>query len=94
MVYVDRTSAPTIKIRASADGGRTWPAGTESVLYGGGGSSTVRKSAMKDAWSEMAKFSVGLPSTARLPGGDIIAVYYAGQETDVTDIRWGRVQAD
>jgi len=31
LVYVDRTAAPKIKLRTSADGGRTWPPETELV---------------------------------------------------------------
>ena len=95
MVYVDRTGAPVIKLRVSEDGGRTWPDETEIVLYGGeGGSQTWNKGAMQDAWAEMGKFSVGLPATALLGNGDLLVVYYAGPETDQTDIRWVRVRAD
>jgi len=47
---------------------------------------------MQDAWAEMAKFSIGLPSTAFLQNGDILVVYYAGPETDQTDIHWARVR--
>ncbi len=94
LVYVDRSEAPAIRCRTSTDGGRTWPAETaislfESVLP----SHTVRKAAMADAWSEMGKFSVGLPATARLPGGDLLAVYYAGPETDHTNVDWMRLKA-
>ena len=92
---MDRTGAPVIKLRVSEDGGRTWPDETEIVLYGGeGGSQTWNKGAMQDAWAEMGKFSVGLPATALLGNGDLLVVYYAGPETDQTDIRWVRVRAD
>ena len=47
---------------------------------------------MQDAWTEMGAFSVGLPATARLAEGDVLVVYYAGPETDLTDVRWARVQ--
>ena len=32
LVYVDRTATPKIKLRTSADGGRTWPPETELVV--------------------------------------------------------------
>jgi hypothetical protein len=95
MVYVDRTGAPLIKLRLSEDGGTTWPDETESVLYGDEEHvQTCRKGSMQDAWAEMGKFSVGLPATALLKNGDLLVVYYAGPETDQTDIRWVRVRAD
>ena len=92
MVYVDRTGAPAIRARTSTDNGRHWPAETaltiyESVLP----SQTVRKDGMADAWSEMGKFSVGLPATAALPDGSFLVVYYAGPSTDCTSIKWARI---
>jgi hypothetical protein len=93
MVYVDRTGAPAIRCRTSADAGRTWPEESmltlyESVLPG----QTVRKDGMADAWSETGKFSVGLPATAALPNGDFLVVYYAGPSTDCTSVEWARVK--
>jgi len=94
LVYVDRTGAPAIKLRTSVDGGRTWPAETELVLYADEPKSqTWKKGAMQDAWAEMGKFSVGLPATALTPEGDLLVVYYAGPETDFTAINWVRVSA-
>jgi hypothetical protein len=93
MVHVDRTGAPAIRCRVSGDGGRTWPAEPiltlyESVLP----SQTVRKDGMADAWSEMGKFSVGLPATAALPEGDVLVVYYAGPAADRTSVEWVRLE--
>jgi len=92
MVYVDRTGAPLIKMRASHDGGRTWPKESEIVIFEGTlASQTWNKQTMQDAWAEMGRFSVGLPTTAVLPDQDILVVYYAGPQTDLTDIRWARI---
>jgi hypothetical protein len=33
-----------------------------------------------------------LPSTAPLPGGGGLVVYYAGPDTDVTSIHWAVIQ--
>ena len=94
MVYVDRAHFPTIKIRTSSDDGRTWPDEMESIIYQAEiGSQSWRKGSMQDAWSEMGQFSVGLPATALLQNGDILVVYYAGAETDQTDVQWARVRA-
>lgn len=92
MVYVDRTGAPAIRCRTSDDGGRTWPAESTLTLYESVlPSQTVHKDGMADAWSEMGKFSVGLPATAALPNGDFLVVYYAGPSTDCTQVEWAWV---
>jgi hypothetical protein len=93
MVYVDRTSSVAIRARVSADGGKTWPAETQVTIYGDEGQRpTWDKKSMQDAWAEMYKFAVGLPTTASLADGDVLVVYYAGPETDKTDIKWARVR--
>ena len=94
MVFVDRTSKPTIKMRTSSDGGQTWPEAGEIVLHVAAvlPQSTL-KAGMNDAWSEMGKFSVGLPATATTREGDVIVVYYAGPHCDETSIHWVRVGA-
>jgi hypothetical protein len=92
MVYVDRTSVPVIKIRTSADGGKTWPAETELLVSEPQTKSqTDNKKSMQDAWAEMGKFSLGLPATALTKNGDVLATYYSGPETDKTDIKWARL---
>jgi hypothetical protein len=92
MVYVDRTGSTAIRCRISADQGRTWPAATVLSLYESAlPVQTARKAEMADAWSEMGKFSVGLPATAALPNGEMLVVYYAGPGTDATRVEWVRV---
>ena len=92
MVYVDRTANPIIKLRISEDNGRTWPDTSETILYQAETESqTEGKKSMQDAWAEMGKFSIGLPATTLLQNGDVLVVYYAGLETDLTDVRWLRV---
>jgi len=93
MPCVDRTGAPLISVRQSVDGGRSWPPEDALVLHKSSGTSqTVAKSTMQDAWSEMYAFSVGLPSSAALPGGGALVVYYAGPHTDATSIHWAVVE--
>ena len=94
MVYVDRTASPLIKMRASADGGRTWPDRSEIVIdQPPMASQTWEKRSMQDAWAEMEKFSIGLPATTTAQNGDVLAVYYSGPSTDQTDIKWVRIRA-
>lgn len=93
MPYVDRQPAPTIKLRTSTDGGRTWPDGTELTLDAPLDRAEQHgKASMQDAWSEMAAFSVGLPTTGRLPDGDVLVVYYAGLKPDHTGLYWVRLR--
>jgi len=92
MPYVDRERVPTIKLRVSHDGGRTWPAGTALVLDDRlERAQQGRKGSMQEAWSEMAAFSVGLPTSAVLPAGQALIVYYAGPKADHTGLYWVRV---
>lgn len=94
MVHVNRTSAPAIEVRTSDDMGRTWPEETRMVLYDAGtDSQTRKKTTMQDAWAEIGNYSVGLPATAVTADSDVLVVYYAGAETDRTDIQWVRVKA-
>jgi hypothetical protein len=89
MPYVDRERVPTIKLRTSADGGRTWPAATELVLDDRlERAQQGSKASMQEAWSEMAAFSLGLPTSAGLPGGEVLVVYYAGPKADHTGLYW------
>jgi hypothetical protein len=92
LVYVDRTGAPAIKIRVSGDDGASWPQSSELTLYRSEAPpSTSAGRELKEAWSEMYEFAVGLPTLAETATGDIIAVYYAGPEADQTGIEWVRI---
>jgi hypothetical protein len=92
LVYVDRTSSPVIKLRISSDDGRTWPTATEHVVFATDRQSqTQLKKTMQDAWSEMSRFSLGLPATAMTPERDLVVVFYEGPQTDLTSIRWVRI---
>ncbi len=95
MVYVDRFGVPSIKMRISSDDGRTFPAETESTMYRINGSIQKKEEgSIQNAWAEMEKFSIGLPITALLHNGDILVLFYAGSETDKTDVRWVRVKIE
>jgi hypothetical protein len=92
MVYVDRTATPIIKARLSSDGGRTWPASSETIIAKPGTSNQTReKASMQDAWSEMQEFSIGLPATAKLNDREFLVTYYSGPRTDETSVHWARV---
>lgn len=95
LFYVDRTATPMIKARISQDGGKTWPAATETIIHAPPlRKQSGKKGTMQDAWAEMSKFSLGLPDAVLIPGtdGEVLAVYYSGPDTDHTDVRWARIR--
>ena len=93
MVYVDRSAGVQIKARISSDGGLSWPEAGELTIHGDRASETVEKDSMQDAWTEMGRFSIGLPATAALADDRILVVYYSGPNTDLTHIEWALVSA-
>ncbi len=93
MVYVDRSGSPEIKMRVSPDYGRSFSGQTEYTVYQlRTVSQSKKQKSVQDTWAEMEKFSLGLPVTASLPSGDILVLFYAGPETDFTDVRWARIR--
>ena len=93
MSYVDRTDSPAIRMRTSHDGGKSWPNETEITLYDSKiVSQTTNKDSIQGVWDELEKYSVGLPAPSILVDGTILVIYYAGAETDRTDIRWSHVK--
>jgi hypothetical protein len=96
MVYVDRAAEPVIKMRVSTDGAKTFPAASELLVHKQPRlkSQNVNKSSgdSVDAWMEMEKFSLGLPDAVALSDNEVLAVFYAGPDSDHTDIRWARIR--
>lgn len=92
MVHVDRTAAPVIRARLSTDQGKTWPASASLLVHERQmKTQTWNKSTMQDAWAEMSAYSIGLPDATRLPNGDVLAVYYTGDQADLTDVAFSRI---
>lgn len=96
-VFVDRTSIPAIRaatIRKSESTETDWTDWKvkPGFLYRHKANHNQQddKHSMNDAWAEMGKFSLGLPAAARIKR-DLLVVFYAGSETDKTDIYWIRI---
>ncbi len=93
MPYVDRSGEPILKLRVSWDNGQTWPESSETALYRLEKPTQIRnKNSMQDAWAEMGCYSLGLPATVLLPDGEVLIVFYAGPQSDETDVRWTHVK--
>ncbi len=90
--YVNREGAPSIRARISTDGIH-FPAESELIIHDSAArSQTVKKDNMQDAWSEMGKYSIGLPDAVLLPDGDILVVFYSGDHHDQTSVHWARIK--
>jgi hypothetical protein len=80
MFYVHRHAPPSMRIRISEDRGKTWPAGSEFVVY----SKTqdkkgeVTAGASADYFQDMQAWTFGWPNAVPLPNGDVLLAYYAG----------------
>ncbi len=93
MAYVDRDGPPEIKLRISSDYGKTWPEETEHTVYRlKAEQQSGKQQCLGGTWAEMEKFSLGLPAAASLPDGDVLVLFYAGPEADMTDVRWERIR--
>lgn len=93
LVYVDRTGEPRICARISSDGGRSFPESTFLEIHRRDlKSQTTQKGTMQDAWTEMGKFSLGLPDAVPLGDGTVLVVFYSGPYQDLTDVRWARLE--
>jgi len=92
--YVHRHDPPGLRAILSDDGGRTWDAAAELVFYekqrGGRESGMGGKRDFGDYWADMSIWTFGHPAAARLPGGEVMVAYYAGDETAMS-IHWVRI---
>jgi hypothetical protein len=90
--YVNREGAPSIRMRISSDG-LNFPQDSELIVHDlSSRSQIVKKDNMNDAWSEMSKYSLGLPDATLLPDGDVLVVFYSGEHFDQTSVHWARVK--
>lgn len=83
-VYINRDSAPIIKLAKSLDGGKTW-LDTITVYDFGQNTKGKQNAGMNDVWAEMGKFNVGHPFILRLAENKIGVYFYAGPSTHRTD---------
>jgi hypothetical protein len=90
--YVNREGEPSIRARISTDG-INFPEDSELLIHKRSlHTQTIKKDNMNDAWSEMGKFSIGLPDAVPLPNGDALIVFYSGDHFDTTSVHWARIK--
>jgi hypothetical protein len=90
--YVHRHQPASIRVRASTDGGHSWDASEELVLYsaeqdaptdGLGGD-------IADYYQWMTNYTSGWNPMVRLRDGSVLIVYFAGT-TETTSIRYAQI---
>jgi hypothetical protein len=95
--YVHRHNPPSLRALLSDDFGKSWNGAEELVFYakerdrdeaGMGGPRDFA-----DYWADMSIWTFGHPAPARLPNGDVMVAYYAGNEKAM-GIHWVRITLD
>lgn len=93
LAYVDRFGSRTIRAQAAPSVDGTFDAAGQITLYAhvvGAGPAPGTDGDMGELLSEMGLWTFGLPYGEVLPDGDVLVVYYAGNE-QALDLHWSRV---
>lgn len=90
-IYINRDSAPVIRLAKSTDGGNTWSDALTVFDYGANTKGKAN-AGMNDVWSEMAAFSVGHPFLKRMQDGTLWAYFYSGPSTHRTDFHAVKIE--
>ena len=87
--WVDRFVSHSIKARLAEDVAAPFDPASEVVIYTHG-SEARRDDKTGDLLAEMSLWSFGLPFATALSNGEVLVVYYAGNEKSM-DIRYARI---
>lgn len=88
--WVDRFVTHSIRARIAATVDAPFDPASETVIYTHG-SEAKRDEKTGDLLAEMGAWAFGLPSATALPDGDVLVVYYAG-DNGAMDIHWARLR--
>lgn len=92
-VYSRRGHPPGIAASLSADFGRTWDRGRDLMVYdsaAGTEPGAGRSRSQAELWDDMEAWRFGHPRGVLLPGGEVLVVFYAGDD-QVKSARWARL---
>lgn len=90
--WVDRFNSHSIRARLAPDIGGAFDPASEVVIYTHGGQQEVSEET-KDLLVGMSLWTFGLPYAEALPDGDVLVLYYAGNETTM-DMCWARLRLE
>lgn len=88
---VDRTGDPQIVARLSTDQGKSFSPEVLCISRPVDSSQNYAEKDLAGAWEEMGKFSVGLPAGTASGKNTAYVVWYAGSETDHTNIEFAEI---
>jgi len=88
--WVDRFVTHSIRARVASAVDASFDPASEVVIYTHG-SEAKRDDKTGDLLAEMGAWAFGLPSATALPDGDVLIVYYAG-DNGAMDIHWARLR--
>lgn len=91
LAYVDRFQSRSICARLAAAADAPFAADTQVELYRQTAASP--QTATGGLLAEMSLWSFGLPFSAALPDGDVMVVYYAGDDACM-EVRWARLSLE
>ena len=89
LAWVDRFVTHSIRARVASAVDAPFDPASEVVIYTHG-SAAKRDDKTGDLLAEMGAWAFGLPSATALPDGDVLVVYYAG-DNGAMDIHWARL---
>ena len=93
LAWVDRFGSRSIRARLATAADAPFDAATEVELYrqpAGGSPTAAGHEDTGELLAEMGLWSFGLPFAAALPDGDVMVVYYAGDDSCM-EVRWARL---
>jgi len=92
LAWVDRFGSGSIRARLAADARAGFDPGDEVVIYAHGGN-TEQTDGTAATLDDMSIWTYGLPYAEALPDGDVMVVYYAGDQRTM-DIRYACLSLD
>jgi hypothetical protein len=92
LAWVDRFGTHSIRARVASAVDTPFDPASEVVIYTHG-SAAKRDDKTGDLLAEMGAWAFGLPSATALPDGDVLVVYYAG-DNGAMDIHWARLRVE
>src|SRR3989339_229603 len=90
VVTVDRNYSQTIKLYLTSNNGQSFDVAEPLIIYHAK-NTTIHDDTLNGQLTTMGNWAYGLPSGCRLVDGQLLLVYYAGDDTS-TDINWCRVK--
>lgn len=97
LAYVHRHDPPSLCALLSDDFGQSWNGAEELTFYekqrGGREAGMAGPRDFGDYWADMSIWTFGHPAPARLPNGDVMVAYYAG-DSSALNVHWVRIALD